>query len=558
MAQPEANDLRSAESQYEAQVQKFIQAHPELSPAYTTVSGLPVKRLYGPSDIEAQDYLKDIGFPGQYPYTRGSSLDGYRTRAWKLQPLVGFNTCEETNARWRYLISQGATGLVLDGGPPTSCEGIDRGQTCYESDDERAEGYGHCGLAIETLADWKTLFEGVDPSTVNMNLLSHQSVQLAMYLALAEERQIDKSKLRGTHEAITYGLSDGEEDRREQLDEIEYCVKNLPLWNVTTFKARNIRDGGCTAPQEIAINLAMAVDAARALAEERGLAVDQVAPKFGFMFCCHMDFLEEVAKLRAARRMWARISKEYLSSKDPRSQILRFHVQTAGSVLTREQPLNNIARAAIQGLAAIMGGAQSLHLCPMDEAYTIPTEFSTLLSLRVQQILAHETGVMSVCDPMGGSYCIETLTNQLEEQAQEFLNEIEKRGGECKARSWIIGQVNSSAYEYRKKIESGERIIVGVNEFKEGDYTYPFPLTEYSRVAAEKRVSNLQRVREERDSSKVEAAKEKLTRAFGSKENIIPHMVEAARANLSAGEIHKCRVAAVGERACYSEVCYER
>jgi len=255
--------------------------------------------------------------------------------------------------------------------------------------------------------------------------------------------------------------------------------------------------------------------------------------------------------------MWARIMKERFGAKNPRSQILRFHVQTAGSALTRQQPLNNIARAAIQGLAAILGGAQSLHLCPMDEGYTIPTEFSTLVSMRVQQILAHETGAMNVCDPLGGSYCIESLTNQIEEEAQKFLDKIEKRGGELRARQWIIGQICASAYEYQRQITSKERIIVGANEFTEGNYTYPFELRDYNASTAEKQIARLNRVRKERDNAKAEATKKRLIEAFESKENIVPYLIEATKAYLSAGEIHQCRVAAVGEEACYSKVCYE-
>ena len=558
MGNKDFDTLRQAEQEYEKEVSRFLETHEELKPYYGTISGLPLKRVYTPDDVKEIDYLKDISFPGQFPYTRGFYPDGYRTRAWKIQPLIGFDTCEETNQRWHNLISQGLTGLVLDGSPPLSCEGFERGQTCYNSDDERVEGYiGHCGLIVETLADWERLFEGIELEKVNMNILCHQSVQMAMFLALENKRGVGKNKLRGTHETVTYGLSDGDEERREQLDEMEYCIKNLPLWNITTFKGRNMRDGGCTAPQEIAINLAMGIDTARALIEERGLDIDQFAPRMGFMFCAHTDFLEEVAKFRAARRMWARITKERFGARNPRSQILRFHVQSAGSTLTREQPLNNIARIAIQGLAAILGGAQSLHLCPMDEGYTIPTEFSTLLSMRVQQVLAYETGTMSVCDPLGGSYCIESLTGQLEEESQKFLDEIENRGGECKARAWIINEICRSAYKYQQQIASKERIIVGANEFTEGNYPYPFELRDYEPSIAEKQIARLNKVRKERDNTKVEAMKKRLIEAFLSKGNIMPYLIEACAAYLSAGEIHQCRVAAVGEEACYSKVCYE-
>jgi len=545
-------------AKYEEEVKKFLERYSEQRPSYETVSGIPLKRLYTPADVEGVDYLKDIGFPGQYPYTRGAYPDGYRTRAWKVQPLIGLDTCEETNQRWRNLISQGLAGLVMDGFPPMSSEGVDRGQVCYNSDDERVEGYvGHCGLVVETLADWERLYEGIDQEKINMIILTHQSVQMAMYLALAETRGVDKKKLRGTHETVTYGLSDATEDRREQLDVMEYNLKNLPLWNITTFKGRNMRDGGSTAPQEIAINMAMGIDTARALIEERGLDIDQFAPKMGFMFCAHTDFLEEVAKFRAARRMWARIMKEQFGARNPRSHLLRFHVQTAGSDLTREQPLNNIARVAVQGMAAIFGGAQSLHLCPMDEGFTIPSEFSTLSSMRVQQVLAHETGVMNVCDPLGGSYCIESLTRQIEEETQTILDEIEKRGGECKARSWILSQINASAYKRQKQIDAKERIVVGLNEFTDGNYDYPFELRDYNVSTAEKQIARLNKVRKLRDNVKVEAMKKTLINAFKSKENIVPYLIEAAKAYLSAGEIHQCRAAAVGEEACYSKVSYE-
>ncbi len=555
MTPEERQRIEEAQKEYERQVSSFLKKVPEKKKEYKTMSGIQLRRVYTPLDIEGLDFLRDIGFPGRYPFTRGIQLTGYRTRTWTIRPQIGRGTAEETNKRYRYLIPRGITGLTLYG---AGSQPISRGLIYYDSDDERVEGYvGKDNFVMDTLADLETLFEGIDLEKISLTIIGEYITVFPMFLALVEKRGLDKSKLRGTYECVCYGLSCGEEQRRESLDVIEYCAQNMPLWNTCSFKGRNIREGGCTAPQEIAINLAMGIDVVKAMVEERRLEIDQFAPRLSFMFEAHNDFLEEVAKFRAARRMWARIIKERFGAKDSRSWLLRFHVQTSGRALTRQQPLNNIARSAIHGLAAALGGAQSLHISAFDEAIAQPSEFSAVTAIRIQQIIEHETGVTNVIDPLGGSYCIETLTNELETEAQKMLDTIESMGGERMARPWILQQIRAAAYEYQRQIDSKEQTIVGLNEFiDENEPMLPFPVEEYNPAIAEKQISRLNRIRRERDQARVEEVKRALLEAFRSQDNIIPPLIEAAKAYLTLGEISDVRIAALGKEAVYSKVHY--
>ena len=541
MDEEELKVVREAQKNYEEEISAAAQTWQWLR----TSSGIPLKRLYTPANVEGTDYMRDLGFPGEFPFTRGAYSGGYLPdRAWARKQFIGVGTAEETNQRWRYLTSQGLNHLVI-GGAGTINQNLD---LWLDSDDERMLGWiGKTELHIDTLADFETLFEGIDLEKIDVTILSSNIVSLAMFIAVVEKRGINKKKLKGSAEIAKWGLGSGSEYNRENLDQIEYVVNNMPNFNHGCFGARNARDSGCTAPQEIAIALGMAIDVVNKLLE-RGLGVDEIAPGLGFFLQADSDFFEEIAKFRAIRRMWAKLMRERFGAKDPRSWRFRCHVQTAGAAMTRQQPLNNLIRGGFLGLAAVLGGAQSLHICSFDEAIASPSEFSAMMSLRTQQITQYETGVTKVIDPLGGSYYIEWLTDELENAAQKILNEMESKGGEMKSRRWLIEEVQKAALERLKQIESKERIIVGVNEFQMEEEA-PIKVMDYDPAIAEKQIARLNRVRRERDNAKVEEAKEKLYNAFKSDDNIMLPTIQAVKSYLSYGEIQKVRIAAVGEEA---------
>jgi methylmalonyl-CoA mutase N-terminal domain/subunit len=536
------DEIARAYEAYEAAVRQFLELYPSSAPAaLETMSGLPLKNLYTPLDVAGGDYLRDLGFPGQCPCTRGVHPTGYLTKEWTLRQVVGLGTAEETNERLRYLFSQGQTGFSVCG----------MGYQSYDSDDERALGFvGRGGVWIDTLADIETLFEGIDMEAITVNQIGGSIPVFAMILATARRRGIDISKLRGTIQNTILAVEgDLEGQGKGCIDIIEFCVRDMPRWNHTSISVRNVRDAGCIAPQEIAFALWEGVTTARA-AMARGIGIDKFAPRVSFFLSAENDFLEEVAKFRALRRMWARLMRDRFGARDPRSLLMRFHVQTSAINLTAQQPLNNLIRSTIHALAAVLGGALSLSVNSFDEVLATPTEASATLSLRTQQIIWHESGVAKVLDPLGGSYCIEALTDQLEKEAAAILERMEAMSVD-EARSFIMRTTEEEAYRRQRRIDAGEQVVVGVNRFvMEGEEELPLQpaeIQEYDPTWQEKQVARLRRVRWERDSQRAEAARRRLAEAYRARENIIPAMIEAVEAYLSIGEIARTREEALGE-----------
>jgi methylmalonyl-CoA mutase N-terminal domain/subunit len=527
-------EIEQARREYEERMEDILKKHGKTELGETTVSSIPLKRLYTPLDIATVDYLKDIGFPGIYPFTRGVMPTGYQTKGWTVRQVVGIGTAEDTNERLRYLFEQGQTGFSVCG----------MGYDPYESSDERSLGMlGRGGVWIDTLADIETLFKGIDMEKISINQIGCSIPVFAMILAEAQRRGIPLAKLRGTIQ--NWVVPGGEGPRLEgngTIDIIEYCSKNLPLWNHTSISVRNIRDQGISAPQEIAFGLYLGLYTIKS-SLARGLNIDQVAPRVSFFLSAENEFLEEVAKYRAMRRMWARLMREEMGAKDPRSWLMRFHVQTTALNLTAQQPYNNLIRSTIHALAAILGGAQSLSVNSFDEALAIPTTASATLSVRIQQIIFYETGVAKVLDPLGGSYCVESLTNQLEEQAQGILDYLGRLSPE-KAFRYMEEEADEAGYKRQQAIDQGERVLVGVNKFVMGEEPIPVDsvkLQEYDPNWRERQIARLEKVKKERDPKKVRAAKEMLAQAYRERVNIIEPMIEAVKAYLSIGEIAQVR-----------------
>jgi methylmalonyl-CoA mutase N-terminal domain/subunit len=536
MLTPDREPLATAAREYAAGV---TDACPERQEAARTQSGLPLKPLYTPLDVEGGDYLRDLGFPGGYPFTRGVVPTGYRGREWTRRQVVGLGTAEETNQRLKRLFAEGQTGFSVCG----------MGYQSYDSDDERSLGHlGRGGVWIDTLADMETLLDGIDMETVSLNQIGASIPIFAMILAVAERRGIPWERLRGTIQNWVEPGGEGPALRGNgALDIIEFCTTHMPGWNHTSISVRNIRDSGATAPQEMAFGLYQGAFTVRA-AMARGLDVDAVAPRISFFLSAESDFLEEVAKFRAMRRMWARLMRERFGARAPRSWVMRFHVQTSALSLTAQQPLNNVIRSTLHALAAVLGGAHSLSVNSFDEALAIPTEFSATLSLRTQEIILHESGVTQVIDPLGGAYCIEALTDLLEAEAQKLLEKLDAMGPETAFR-WIDEQTEEEAARRQRAIDSGERVVVGLNRFRAGDEGGPpgMPLFEYDPGWRDKQIARLRRVRAARDPGLAEAAKRQLAAAYRERVNIILPMVEAVKAYLSIGEIARIREQVLGE-----------
>ena len=513
--------------------------------SFRTLSGLPVKPLYTPADVPDMDYLAHLGFPGQAPFTRGVYPTMYRGRTWTLRQLAGFGPPEETNRRYKLLLKEGATGIngVFD--YPTL-----RG---YDSTDPMARAdAGRGGVAIDTLEDMHILFDGIPIDTLSSSLVTCQpicniSVQ-SMYFAHALNRGIALETLQGTSQndflmetAVTVApeVLPPEASFRLCCDAIEYCAKHVPRWNPVSFAGYNYREAGCTAPQEIAFVLANAVACCEELLK-RGLKVDQFAPRLSFFLSAHNDFFEEIAKYRAARRIWHRIMKERFGAENPRSQALRFHVQTAGVALTAQQPLNNIARSAYHGLAAALGGAQSVHIDGYDEALCTPTELSALTALRTNQILQMETRVTHTIDPLGGSYFVEALTFELEGMIQSLLDQIDRMGGIVRATQtgWIHSEIANSAYDYQRAVESDAMPIVGLNCYRDENEVLPvdiFEVPETLRIQEEK----LRRIRKARSREEVRRALDDISRCCAENRNLMDVMVDAVRSRVTLGEISR-------------------
>ncbi|CAI1493267.1 Ribosomal protein L11 methyltransferase [Thermococcus nautili] len=535
--------IREEEKRWEeTTVKKFIEKRPERKEKFMTDDGFEIKRLYTPADLgEDWDYLEKLGFPGEYPFTRGVYATMYRGRFWTMRQYAGYATAEESNKRYKYLLEQGQTGLSVAFDLPT--------QLGYDSDHPMAEGeVGKVGVAIDSLWDMRILFDGIplDKVSTSMTINSTAANLLAMYILVAEEQGVAQNQLRGTvqndilKEYIARGtyIFPPQPSMRLTTDIIMYCAENIPKWNSISISGYHIREAGANAVQEVAFTLADGIEYVKAVIE-RGMDVDKFAGRLSFFFNAHNNFLEEIAKFRAARRLWAYIMKEWFNAKNPRSMMLRFHTQTAGSTLTAQQPENNIVRVAIQALAAVLGGTQSLHTNSYDEALSLPTEKSVRIALRTQQIIAYESGVVDTVDPLGGAYYIEWLTDHIYEEALKYIEKIQKMGGMMRAieRGYIQKEIADAAYKYQKEIEEGKRIIVGVNKFQT-DEPLEVEILKVDPSIREKQIERLKKLRSERDSKKVEEALDKLRNAAETDdENLMPYIIEAHRHLATLGEV---------------------
>ena len=519
-------------------VGKAIQRIPERDAGFVNTSGIPIERLYTPSDV-AINYLADLGFPGEYPYTRGVDATGYRARVWTHRPITGFQSAEETNKRFKFLLKHGQTGLHFVFDMPTL--------TGFDSDDPLAQGeVGLGGMAIDSLADFEALLDGIRLDEVSVSYSHWGPVIMGMLLAIAEKQNVPFHKLRGTtqNDVLMYFHSCHFFDlpihanMKHFVDLVEFATQHMPQWYTVSISGYNCREGGCSAVQEIAFALGDAIAYIDGCLE-RGLKIDQFVKRFSFMLNAHMDFFEEICKYRVMRRMWAKLLRKKFGASDPRSLQLRFHTQTSGASLTAQRPLNNIARSTIEALAAVLGGTQSLHVSCYDEAYSVPSEQAAQVSLDIQNIIAHETGVGNTIDPLGGSYYIESLTNQIEERAWELLEEIEKQGGmlEASLSGWVQGQKAEYAHQLQDELEKKKRIIVGVNEFQSDD-SLPIEIFRIAPDFEQEKVSKLQELKRKRDKSSVKMTLEKLIKACERKENTIRPTMEAVNAYATFGEIY--------------------
>lgn len=539
--------IKETQEKWESEILvSLLKKTPEQRGAFRTVSDLEVKRIYTPEDVKDLDYLKDLNFPGAFPFTRGVYPTMYRGRLWTRRQIAGFGTARSTNERYRFLLKHGQTGISTDFDHPTL--------TGYDSDHPLAEGeVGRLGVAIDTLRDMEELFEGIPLDQVSISLtINHPAiVLLSLLLAVAEKRGVKWEDLRGTvqndslkefHGQKTFGLPP-RPAFKITLDVVEYCTRYVPNWNTISISGYHTREAGSTAVQELAFTLAQGM----AYVEgglQRGLAIDDFAPRLSFFFGCHNDFFEEISKFRAARRLWARIMKERYGAKKAESMRVRFHTQTLGSTLVREQPKNNIVRGTIQALAAVLGGTQSLHVSGYDEAYDIPSEEAMMISLRTQQIIGHESGVVNTIDPLAGSYFVESLTNTMEEKAQEYIKKIETLGkgsmleGMLTAieKGYIEKEIAEAAYQYQQKIEKKDYLVVGVNAYQ-SEVRQPIEVFEFDPAEEDRQKERLAEVKKSRNQREVDKALDRLREAVEKNENLMPWILEAVKVYATEGEI---------------------
>ncbi|MDP2497207.1 MAG: methylmalonyl-CoA mutase family protein [Candidatus Palauibacterales bacterium] len=514
----------------------FLEKAGERRDEFRTISEQEIERLYAPSDVDV-DYGEDLGYPGEPPYTRGVYPTMYRGKLWTMRQYAGFGTAEETNERFRYLLESGQTGLSVAFDLPT--------QMGYDSDDAMARGeVGRVGVAIDTLDDMERLFDGIplDRVTTSMTINATAPILLAMYVALGDRQGVDREELGGTvqndllKEFVARGtyIYPVEPSLRLVTDIFDFCSREIPRWNSISISGYHMREAGCTAPQEVAFTLADGLEyVERAL--DRGLELEAFAPRLSFFFAAHNELLEEVAKFRAARRLWARLMKERYGASD-RSARLRFHTQTAGSALTAQQPKNNVARVTVQALAAVLGGTQSLHTNAYDEALALPSEDSARLALRTQQILAAESGVADTVDPLAGSYYVEEMTDRVEEKALEYMDEIEEMGGAARAVEYMSDQIHQAAYRWQQAVEAGDEEVVGVNAHTEGPDRGEIELPDFERLARGQR-ERLDEVRRRRDDAAVDRALEAVRETARGDDNLIPPIVRAVKERATLGEI---------------------
>src|SRR5271169_3726869 len=512
---------------------------PDRDADFTTVSSYPIRRLYTQADLASWDPDRDLGYPGQPPYTRGIHATMYRGRLWTMRQFAGFGTAEDTNRRFRFLLSQGQTGLSVAFDLPTLMG--------YDSDHPLSEGeVGKCGVAISSLADMEILFDKIPIADVStsMTINSPAAVIWAMYLAVAEKQGADWKKIAGTLQndilkeyiAQKEYIYPPEPSMRLVIDTLEFGAKHTPKFNTISISGYHIREAGSTAIQELAFTLRDGIEYVE-WGLRRGLDVDDFAPRLSFFFNAHSDFFEEIAKYRAARRIWYKTMRERFGAKSPRSWALRFHTQTAGCSLTAQHPYNNVVRTALQALAAVMGGTQSLHTNSLDEAWALPTEFAATLALRTQQIIAHETGVTNTVDPLGGSYFVETLTNEVEKGTWDYIRRIDAMGGMVAAieRSYPQREIAEASYQYQMAVDRKEKIIVGVNDFTSAEK--PLEILQIDETVGHRQQARLKKLRAERSSSEVDRRLQALRKASEGSENLMPFIYDAVKSYATLGEI---------------------
>ena len=536
----DSSNYKSRLEQWEKNTLKpSLDKTPERQKEFTTVSGYPIRRLYTEADLEGWDLARDLSFPGEPPYTRGIHATMHRSRQWTMRQFAGFGTAEDTNERFRYLLAQGQTGLSTAFDLPTLMG--------YDADHALAEGeVGKCGVAISSLADMEVLFDQIPLAdvTTSMTINSPAAVIWAMYLAVAEKQGADWKKISGTLQndilkeyiAQKEYIYPPEPSMRLVIDTFEFGVKNTPRFNTISISGYHIREAGSTAIQELAFTLRDGMEYVE-YALRRGLKLDEFGPQLSFFFNAHNDFFEEIAKYRAARRIWYKAMTERYKSTNPRVWALRFHSQTAGCSLTAQQPMNNVVRTAIQGLAAVLGGTQSLHTNSLDEAWALPTEFAATIALRTQQIIAHETGVTNTVDPMGGSYFVETLTNEIEKAAWDYINRIDALGGMVAAieKGYPQREIAEASYLYQMAIDKKEKIIVGVNDFVAKEK--PLDILQIDETVAHRQAARLGKLRKERSTAEVDRKLNALRKAAQGSENLMPFIYDAVKSYATLGEI---------------------
>lgn len=535
----ENSEVEQARKNWEVQcLYPLLQQYPEKKERFNTTSGITIDRLYSPDQVTI-NYLSDLNLPGKYPFTRGIQPTGYRGKVWTFRPITGFGSAKDTNSRFKKLIQLGQTGLHFVFDYPTLA--------CIGSESPLAEGeVGRDGIPMNTLADMETLLDGINLEEISTSWSSWGPVIFSMLVAVADKRGVKREKLTGTlqNDVLMYYHSCPwfdlplKANMKLFVDVVEFAVKHMPRWNVVSISGYNIREGGCSAAQEIAFTFGDAIAYANACIE-RGLSPDDFLPRFSFHLCSHNDFFEEICKMRAMRRMWSKITRYRLGAKNPRSWMFRFHTQTAGSTLTMQQPYNNVIRGTVQALTAVLGGTQSLHVSCFDEAYGLPSEQAAGLSVNVQNILAHENGITSTIDPLGGSYYIEDLTTKLEENAWSILEQIDEQGGmvEAALKGWIQQEKNKYGEDLRRKIESCEQVIVGVNKFVDQNYesVIPQPISMDMEKAIKEELAEL---KSRRDNRQVASVLNSLRRICQEEDNVVEAVIDAVKSYATLGEIY--------------------
>lgn len=534
-------EAKAAYERWDREVKEVFDKHPERLKRFSTVSDMEIRRIYTPLDVQEQDFTKDVGAPGQYPFTRGVQPTMYRGRLWTMRMFAGLGSARDTNSRFHHLVKAGQTGLSTAFDMPTLMG--------YDTDSPRARGEcGKCGVAIDTVRDMEELFEGlpIDRITTSMTINPPAPVIWGMYIAMAENRGIDRRKLGGTIQndmlkefiAQKTFMCPPKPSLRLITDTVEFGTSEVPRWNTISISGYHIREAGSTAVQELAFTLGDGIAYVQA-AIERGLNVDDFAPRLSFFFNSHLDFFEEVAKFRAARRMWARIMEERFHAKKQRSLWLRFHTQTAGCSLTAQQPYNNIVRTALQALAAVMGGTQSLHTNSLDEVLAIPTEEAATIALRTQQIIAEECGAANSIDPLGGSYMVEALTDGMEEEAFDIIHKIDNMGGMLSAieKNFPQQEIADAAYRYQQQIDRKEKTVVGVNKYETEEASLPVEILQIDEELERLQIERTVRIRNDRDNKKTMECLEKLEEACVEGHNVMPPIIESAKAYATLQEM---------------------